>query len=68
MNHPAFVRRVLALVLTAAVAVAAALPGFAVYAMPIQTTYPQSRSTSSMPTPARPSWNRTRIWSGMWPA
>ena len=41
MNHPAFVRRVLALVLTAAVAVAAALPGFAVYAMPIQTTYPQ---------------------------
>ncbi len=31
----------LALVLTAAVAVAAALPGFAVYAMPIQTTYPQ---------------------------
>lgn len=41
MNHPAFVRRVLALVLTAAVAVAAALPGFAVYAMPIQTAYPQ---------------------------
>ena len=41
MNHPAFVRRVLALVLTAAVAVAAALPGFAVYAMPIQTTYTQ---------------------------
>ena len=41
MNYPAFVRRVLALVLTAAVAVAAALPGFAVYAMPIQTTYPQ---------------------------
>ena len=41
MNHPAFVRRVLALVLTAAVAVAAALPGFAVYAMPIQATYPQ---------------------------
>ena len=41
MNHPAFVHRVLALVLTAAVAVAAALPGFAVYAMPIQTTYPQ---------------------------
>ena len=41
MNHSAFVRRVLALVLTAAVAVAAALPGFAVYAMPIQTTYPQ---------------------------
>ena len=41
MNHPAFVRRVLALVLTAAVAVAAALPGFAVYAMPIRTTYPQ---------------------------
>ncbi len=40
MNHPA-VRRVLALVLTAAVAVAAALPGFAVYAMPIQTAYPQ---------------------------
>ena len=41
MNHPAFVRRVLTLVLTAAVAVAAALPGFAVYAMPIQTAYPQ---------------------------
>ena len=41
MNHPAFLRRVLALVLTAAVAVAAALPGFAVYAMPIQTAYPQ---------------------------
>ena len=41
MNHPAFARRVLALVLTAAVAVAAALPGFAVYAMPIQTAYPQ---------------------------
>ena len=41
MNHPAFARRVLALVLTAAVAVTAALPGFAVYAMPIQTAYPQ---------------------------
>ena len=41
MNRPAFARRVLALVLTTAVAVAAALPGFAVYAMPIQTTYPQ---------------------------
>ena len=36
-----FARRVLALVLTAAIAAAAALPGFAVYAMPIQTTYPQ---------------------------
>ena len=36
-----FARRVLALVLTAAIAAAAALPGFAVYAMPIQTAYPQ---------------------------
>ena len=41
MDHHVFARRVLALVLTAAVAVAAALPGFAVYAMPIQTAYPQ---------------------------
>lgn len=41
MDHQAFARRVLALVLTAAVAVAAALPGFAVYAMPIQAAYPQ---------------------------
>ena len=41
MDHHVFARRVLALVLTTAVAVAAALPGFAVYAMPIQTAYPQ---------------------------
>ena len=38
-NFPA--RRVLALVLTVVLAVSIALPGFAVYAMPIQTAYPQ---------------------------
>ena len=38
-NFPA--RRVLALVLTIVLAVSIALPGFAVYAMPIQTAYPQ---------------------------
>ena len=38
--HP-FARRFLALVLTAAFMTAAALSGFAVYAMPIQAAYPQ---------------------------
>ena len=38
--HP-FARRFLALVLTAAFMTTAALSGFAVYAMPIQATYPQ---------------------------
>lgn len=38
--HP-FARRLLALALTAAFMTAAALSGFAVYAMPIQAAYPQ---------------------------
>ena len=38
--HP-FAQRFLALVLTAAFMAAAALSGFAVYAMPIQAAYPQ---------------------------
>ena len=39
-NHP-FARRILALVLTAVLLTTAALPGLAVYAMPIQTAYSQ---------------------------
>ena len=39
-NHP-FARRILALVLTAALLTTAALSGLAVYAMPIQTAYSQ---------------------------
>ena len=41
MKQHLFARRVIALVLTVALAAAAALPGFAAYAMPIQTAYPQ---------------------------
>ena len=41
MVQSSFAKRVLALALTAVLAAAIALPGFAVYAMPIQTAYPQ---------------------------
>ena len=41
MVQSSFAKRVLALVLTAVLAASIALPGFAVYAMPIQTAYPQ---------------------------
>ncbi len=41
MIHRFSLRRGLALALTVVLAVSAALPGFAVYAMPIQTAYPQ---------------------------
>lgn len=41
MQFSSLFRRTAALLLTAALAVAAALPSFATYAMPIQTTYPQ---------------------------
>ena len=41
MSHSSFAHRVLALVLTAVFAASIALSSFAVYAMPIQTAYPQ---------------------------
>ena len=41
MQFYPFARRFLALALTAAFMTAAALSGFAVYAMPIQAAYPQ---------------------------
>ena len=41
MQFSSLFRRTAALLLTAALAVAAALPSFAAYAMPIQTAYPQ---------------------------
>ena len=41
MQFSSLFRRTAALLLTAALAVAVALPSFAAYAMPIQTAYPQ---------------------------
>ena len=65
--HP-FARRFLALVLTAAFMTAAALSGFAVYAMPIQAATRRNPSTSSTPTPAKLSWSRTPTFPAASPA
>ena len=68
MQNTTLFRRMTALLLTVVLAVSAALPGLAVYEMPIQTANEGESVYLSTQTSTSPSWTRTPGSSGISPA